>query len=138
MSDDNSSKGWLDRATDDNFMQDVIRRFKLFWRLFKDRRVPLWVKAIPFISLVYLLVPADLLPDFILGLGQLDDVAVLALGYRLFIGMAPPELVREHLEDLIAQASQWRVIGDGSDDSDTPYASGGTVIDGEAERVDEA
>ena len=100
--------------------------------------MPLWVKAIPFISLVYLVVPTDLLPDVLLGLGQLDDLAVLALGYRLFIGMAPPELVREHLNDLIAQASQWRVIGDGSDDSDTPYASGGMVIDGEAERVDEA
>lgn len=138
MSDDNSSKGWLDRATDDSVMQDLIRRVKLFWRLFKDRRVPLWVKAIPFISLVYLVVPTDLLPDVLLGLGQLDDLAVLALGYRLFIGMVPPELVQEHLNDLIAQASQWRVIGGDADDAKTPYDSGGTVIDGEAERVDDA
>ena len=137
MSDDNSSKNWLDKPADDSVLQDLIRRAKLFWRLLKDRRVPIWVKAIPFLSLLYLAVPVDLLPDVILGLGQLDDLAVLALGYRLFIGMAPPELVREHLNDLIAQAARWRVIEDEVGNDDDAPAAGWTVIDGEAERVDE-
>ncbi len=134
MSDDNSSKGWLDKATDDGVMQELIRRVKLFWRLLKDGRVPLWVKAIPALSLVYLVFPADLLPDVFLGLGQLDDLAVLALGYRLFIGMAPPELVREHLNELIAQAARWTVINDGTGSDEV---AGWTMIDGEAEHVDE-
>ena len=137
MSDDNASKNWLDKPADDSILQDLIRRVKLFWRLFKDRRVPIWVKAIPFLSLVYLAVPVDLLPDVILGLGQLDDLAVLALCYRLFVGMAPPELVREHLNDLIAQAARWKVIEDEVANDDDAPAAGWTVIDGEAERVDE-
>jgi uncharacterized membrane protein YkvA (DUF1232 family) len=134
---DEKSENWLSEPVDDSVFQDLIRRVKLFWRLLKDRRVPLWVKAIPFLSLIYLAVPTDLLPDVFLGLGQLDDLAVLALGYRLFVGMAPPELVREHLDDLIAQAARWRVIDDGASDADDASAAGWMVIDGESERVDD-
>lgn len=42
-----------------------------------------WVLSI--LALVYLLNPLDLLPDFILGAGWLDDLAVLGLlGYYLY------------------------------------------------------
>jgi hypothetical protein len=46
------------------------------------------------------------------GLNQLDDVAVVLLGVRLFIELAPPEVVREHLEALGARIEEWRVVDD--------------------------
>ena len=84
MTDDNSSNHWLEKSPDDNAWQDLVRQIKLFWRLLKDRRVPIWIKAIPALSLAYLAVPVDFVPDILVGLGQLDDLAVLALGFRLF------------------------------------------------------
>lgn len=64
---------------------------------------------IPLATLLYILSPIDLLPDPILGLGQLDDLAALILGVKLFIEMCPREIVREHLERMISMAGSYRV-----------------------------
>jgi uncharacterized membrane protein YkvA (DUF1232 family) len=131
---------WLETPPEDGVLQELVRRIKLFWRLLKDRRVPLWVKAIPVISLVYLAVPVDVVSDFFVGLGQLDDLAVLALGYRLFIGLAPPQVVREHLNDLLVSAAGWRVINGDAEQAEEAGASTSRlmIVDGEAEPVDDA
>ena len=42
-----------------------------------DRTTPLWVKAILMGALAYFIMPADVIPDFIAGLGYTDDAAVL-------------------------------------------------------------
>jgi uncharacterized membrane protein YkvA (DUF1232 family) len=65
---------------------------------------------IPPAALAYLLFPIDLIPDVALGLGQLDDVAVLLIGVKLFIELAPPDVVREHLTALGARVEEWRVV----------------------------
>ena len=92
------------------WLQDVARQARLAWRLFWDRRVPMWTKLIPPAALAYLLFPIDLIPDVALGLGQLDDVAVLLIGVKLFIELAPPDVVREHLLALGARVEEWRVV----------------------------
>ena len=79
---------------------DVLDSVRLSWRLFRDKRVPLLVKGIPVASLAYLAWPIDLLADPILGLGQLDDLAVLMLGIKLFVSLCPRGLVNEHLRAL--------------------------------------
>jgi uncharacterized membrane protein YkvA (DUF1232 family) len=94
------------------WLQDVARQARLAWRLFWDRRVPMWTKLIPPAALAYLLFPIDLIPDVALGLGQLDDVAVLLIGVKLFIELAPPDVVREHLRALGARIEEWRVVDD--------------------------
>ena len=45
-----------------------------------------------------------------MGLGQLDDVAVIALGCRLFLQLSPSAVVQEHLDDMIAEAAGWKVV----------------------------
>jgi uncharacterized membrane protein YkvA (DUF1232 family) len=107
------------------WLQDVARQARLAWRLFWDRRVPLWTKLIPPAALAYLLFPIDLIPDVALGLGQLDDVAVLLIGVKLFIELAPPDVVREHLLALGASIKEWRVV----DEQDEPSV----VIEGQYE-----
>jgi uncharacterized membrane protein YkvA (DUF1232 family) len=91
------------------WLQDAMRQVRLAWRLFWDQRVPAWTKVIPPAALAYVLFPVDIIPDVALGLGQLDDIAVLLLGVKLFIELAPPELVREHLQALGARIEEWRV-----------------------------
>jgi uncharacterized membrane protein YkvA (DUF1232 family) len=73
-----------------------------------DPRVPLWLKTIVPASLVYLVSPIDFVPDVIPGLGQLDDLAVIVIGVKLFIELCPPEIVRQHLQELLGEAN-WRV-----------------------------
>jgi len=92
------------------WLREVARQARLAWRLFWDRRVPLWTKLIPPAALAYVLSPVDILPDVALGLGQLDDIAVLLIGIKLFIELAPPEVVREHLLALGARIKEWRVV----------------------------
>lgn len=105
------------------WLQDVARQARLAWRLFWDRRVPVWTKLIPPAALGYVLFPVDIIPDVALGLGQLDDVAVLLIGVKLFIELAPPDVVREHLLALGARINEWRVV----EEEDQPSV----VIEGE-------
>jgi len=92
------------------WIRDAVRQFRLAWRLFWDRRVPLWTKIIPPAVLAYVVSPIDFIPDPGLGLGQLDDVAIVLLGIKLFIELAPPDVVREHLIALGARLQEWRVV----------------------------
>jgi len=38
---------------------------RLYWRLFRDRRVPILPKALLVLTLVYVVSPLDLVPDFV-------------------------------------------------------------------------
>ncbi|MCL4246774.1 MAG: DUF1232 domain-containing protein [Anaerolineae bacterium] len=77
-------------------IKGLIHQIRLTYRLLRDPRVPLWVKAIPFLPLVYLLSPIDILPDFIPVIGQLDDLTLIVAGMRLFEAMTPEYIAHEH------------------------------------------
>ncbi|MFQ5614355.1 MAG: YkvA family protein [Anaerolineae bacterium] len=75
------------------FMRQIGRNLQLIWRLFASPQVPVWIKSIPPLTILYLLFPVDLLPDIFPGLGQMDDLAILLLGAKLFIELSPADLV---------------------------------------------
>ena len=105
-------------------LADVVRNLYLAWRLFIDRRVSRWLKSIPLFSLAYAIWPFDLLADPILGLGQLDDLAVILLGIKLFISLCPPKLVDEHWQQVAAWpkiAARRSGNGTGGEIVDTTY-----------------
>jgi hypothetical protein len=115
------------------WLADIIRQGRLAWKLLWDNRVPLWTKLIPPATLAYLIFPADILPDFALGLGQLDDLAILLLGTKLFIELSPIDIVREHLVELGAHVKGWQVKED-----ETPKIIDGDYNSVETEEIEDA
>ncbi len=54
----------------------LLRRFKGIIPLLKDRQVACWKKAILIFGVVYLFLPADLIPPIVPVFGWFDDLAV--------------------------------------------------------------
>ena len=77
---------------------------RLYWRLFRDRRVSILPKALLVLALVYVVSPLDVIPDFIPVIGEMDDIVVVLSGLWLFIRLCPPEVVRETVHDIAARA----------------------------------
>ena len=69
--------------------QGLANRIKLILRLMGDSRVSPLLKAIPVVSLVYLVFP-DIAP------GPIDDAAIIWISTYLFVEMCPPQVVKEH------------------------------------------
>jgi uncharacterized membrane protein YkvA (DUF1232 family) len=69
---------------------------RLYWRLFRDRRVSIWPKAMLVAAVAYVILPFDLIPDMIIGIGEIDDAVILYAAVRWFLAWCPPEVVREH------------------------------------------
>ncbi len=77
---------------------------RLYWRLFRDWRVPILPKALLVLALVYVVSPLDVIPDFIPVIGEMDDIVVVLSGLWLFIRLCPPEVVRERVHYIAARA----------------------------------
>jgi len=74
---------------------------RLCWRLWRDRRVPTYLKAMVIAALVYMLSPIDLIPEFFVPLiGQLDDATLLLLASYLLIRWSPQKVVSEHMASI--------------------------------------
>ena len=73
-----------------NTFGEIIFNLRLTWKLFLDKRVPFYVKIIPVASLIYLVVPYDLL------IGPIDDAVLIAGAAKLFISLCPSDVVEEH------------------------------------------
>ncbi len=95
---------------------------KLVFSLLMDKRVPLPVKAILPATLAYLIIPADLLPDFVTPIGRIDDVLVLVVGTLAFLTLAPKSVVAEY-------TGRGRVEDDSGD--------GGEVVEGKYRYIDD-
>jgi uncharacterized membrane protein YkvA (DUF1232 family) len=64
-------------------------------RLARDRRISRPRRALLFGVLGYLALPIDLVPDFLPGIGHLDDAVLLGLALRVVVRGGGSELVRE-------------------------------------------
>ncbi|MDO8533271.1 MAG: YkvA family protein [Xanthobacteraceae bacterium] len=56
-----------------------------------DRQTPVRVRAALLAALVYFVLPTDVIPDFLPGLGYTDDAAVLAAALQLVASHILPE-----------------------------------------------
>ncbi len=86
---------------------------KLLARIARDPRVSVKRKAFAAAAMIYVVSPIDLIPDFIAGIGQLDDLIVAAIALNHLIGGAGREIVEEHWDgsvdslDLVLAATEW-------------------------------
>ena len=69
---------------------------RLVLRLARDRTVPRRARVILWLLALYLLMPIDLVPDFIPVVGYADDVIVAALALRAAVRAAGVEVVDRH------------------------------------------
>jgi len=96
-----------------NLMRDAVATWRLLW----DPSVPGLLKlALPFMALLYLISPLDLIP-----LMPLDDIAVLMLAARLFVALSPRASVDRAFNGGAANASNSTQYDKGAtrqDDSD--------------------
>ena len=93
--------------SEDRFADQLsgFEQLRLSWRLFRDERVPTWMKSVvPIVAAVYVILPIDLIPDFVLGLGQVDDVGIIGIALfamsRVLPRLAPRAVVGEHLDEM--------------------------------------
>jgi len=69
---------------------------KLLLRLLKDGRVPAAEKAMLIGTVVYVVSPLDLLPDFLPFLGQIDDLYLVAIVLLRMLSRTEPDVIDEH------------------------------------------
>jgi uncharacterized membrane protein YkvA (DUF1232 family) len=105
-----------------NVFVSLLNRLRLVVRLLRDPRVPLGLKVVPFLSIIYVLFPLDLIPDLIPALGQVDDLGAVVLAVEAFIMMSPQDIVHQHIADIEAGS--------------THIPPQDNVVDGEWHRVD--
>jgi uncharacterized membrane protein YkvA (DUF1232 family) len=74
-------------------LPDVLR---LVRRLSADRSLPAGVRVRLWLLIGYLLLPFDLVPDFVPVLGYADDVVAVVLVLRSVVRRAGPEAVARH------------------------------------------
>jgi uncharacterized membrane protein YkvA (DUF1232 family) len=75
---------------------------RLAFRLYRDPRVSSMLKwFVPIVAALYVISPVDLIPDFLLGVGQVDDLGVIGVAmfaaFSLIRRLAPKSVVAEHL-----------------------------------------
>ena len=86
---------------------------KLLTRLVADPRVSTRRKVFLGAVLVYVVSPVDLIPDFVIGLGHLDDLVLLALAIDHLMSGVDEAIVLEHWDgsidglDLVRSTFTW-------------------------------
>ncbi|MBE2202097.1 MAG: DUF1232 domain-containing protein [Anaerolinea sp.] len=113
---------------DPGFWREVWQQIRLVWRLVRDPEVPIYLKILPLLTVIYLLIPLDLLPDVLIGLGQLDDLTVLLVGSKLFVEFAPPHIVSRHMQDIRVQDGYAPHAAHNALTADDPDAIAETII----------
>ena len=78
------------------FMQTLLSQARLTARLMREPRVSAWTKAMLVGAGAYLVSPLDFIPDVLPVLGQVDDLAIVLIALRTFIGLCPESAVTYH------------------------------------------
>ncbi len=102
--------------------------FRLIMKLMRDRRVPIRAKLIIPAAIVYILLPFDIVPDFVPVSGWIDDILVTLVAGAMFLSMTPKDVLMEHLGRPSSNKPRSGKIIDGEyrvlDDEDTDTEKG--------------
>ncbi len=88
---------WLGRKTLARELFTLLPNLlRLFRGLLGDERVPFSSKALLLLGAAWLASPIDLIPEFLPGIGPLDDAVVAGLVLRHVVKRAGPDTVKDH------------------------------------------
>jgi uncharacterized membrane protein YkvA (DUF1232 family) len=88
---------WLGRKTLGRELLTLLPNLvRLFRGLLGDERVPRSSKALLLLGAVWLASPIDLIPEFLPGVGAMDDAMVAGLVLRHVVKRAGPDVVKDH------------------------------------------
>jgi uncharacterized membrane protein YkvA (DUF1232 family) len=95
-----TSRGGRVNAEERTLFQELVLLIPNFIRMIKglltDSRVPLKRKLLLGALLAYLVSPIDVIPDFIPGLGQMDDILVVVLILHGLLSSVGEDVLLEH------------------------------------------
>ncbi len=67
--------------------------FAFYQRLQKHPQTPTFAKALLWLAIAYLLMPFDLIPDFLPVIGQLDELVIIPLLLYFALKLTPPNII---------------------------------------------
>ena len=124
------------RIKDEGFWKEMWRQTRLVWQLIRSPEVPLYLKILPALAVVYILIPTDLIPDVFPVIGQLDDLTALLVGAKVFIELAPQEVVARHIQAMRKGSAPSVQVDDETGQSE-PVPEDSIVIEGDFQVVEE-
>jgi uncharacterized membrane protein YkvA (DUF1232 family) len=105
------ARTWKDIVSEALFVLPNV--VKLLARLLKDPRIPMRRKLVVGIVAGYIASPIDLIPDFLVGVGKLDDLIIASIAIDYLMRGADESIVREHWDgsidalDLVRSVFEW-------------------------------
>ncbi len=83
--------------------KNIKREFRVLRLVAADARTPRWSKILLSLAIGYTLMPFDLIPDFLPGIGHLDDAIIIPLLVVLALRRVPPEVLAECRQQATAE-----------------------------------
>ncbi len=88
-------------------INELLENAQIAWKLIRDPRLSPWIRfGLPLLAGLYLVMPIDIIPDAFLGLGQLDDLAIIWIAMQLLLRLAPDEIVAQYRSGANAGSSK--------------------------------
>ena len=81
----------------------------LFFGL-RDKRTTIWAKLPAILSIIYLLSPIDLIPDFIPFFGYIDDIVIVPLLLNVAIRLLPADVREESILKANRNQNKFKLI----------------------------
>ena len=122
--------------SDQGFWREMWHQIRLAWYLLRSPEVPIYLKVLPALAIIYVLIPTDLIPDVFPVIGQLDDLTALIVGAKVFIELAPQDVVNRRVRSMRSQAPVGDGEATGNGQGDDPSDSS-IVIEGDFHVVDD-
>lgn len=67
--------------------------FAFYRRLHQHPQTPMLAKALLWLAIGYVLMPFDLIPDFLPVIGQLDELVIIPLLLYCALKLTPPDII---------------------------------------------
>ncbi len=83
----------------------VKREVDVYRLVLRDRRTPFLAKCLLGAAIAYLLMPFDLIPDFIPVIGHLDDAVIVPLLVVMALKSIPEEVIHAAREKISHEGS---------------------------------